>query len=206
MIISDVDDTVLIAYATNRLRKTWHVLLRGPGEREPVPFAADLFSALAAGAGGEHGAEHNPIAYVSSSPTNVAPVISSSLTRHGFPDGPLFLKDFGVDESKLMKEGHVEHKLARIERVLETWPSLPALLVGDTGQADPEIFARAAARWPGRLAGVWLRDAPGGDARAADAALAEVSRAGVQTLRFGDARVAHAWARERGWVEGGGRA
>lgn len=91
----------------------------------------------------------------------MAGVIATSLAAHRFPEGPLLLKDFGVDEQKVLEEGHVEHKI------------------------------RAA----------WLRDAPGGDAKRADAALARVASVGAETLRFSDVAGARAWALERGWIE-----
>lgn len=200
LVVSDVDDTVLVAHATSRMRQTYHVLLTHDGEREAVPRAAELYRALARGSGR---ARHNPIAYVSSSPTNVAGVIATSLAAHGFPEGPLLLKDFGVDEQKVLKEGHVEHKIARIARVVDAWPTLDVLLVGDTGQSDPAVFEHAAARWPDRIRAAWLRDAPGGDAKRADAALEKVASIGAETLRFADVEEALAWALARGWIEQG---
>lgn len=204
LIVSDVDDTVLVAHATSRVRHAYHVLLTHEGEREAVPRAAELYRALVRG-GGSARAQHNPVAYVSSSPTNVAGVVATSLATHGFPEGPLLLKDFGVDEGKILREGHVEHKIERIARVIDAWPELDVLLIGDTGQSDPAVFVKATERWPDRIRAAWLRDAPGGDGARSDEALRRLAARGVATLRFADVSEARAWALERGWVTGADR-
>src|SRR5690606_12442629 len=45
-----------------------------------------------------------------------------------------------------------------IEQILETHADLPFVLVGDSGQQDPEIYLEVARRYPGRVRVVYIRE------------------------------------------------
>lgn len=198
VVVSDVDDTALVAHATSRLRQFRALYLTEAADRDPVPGMAPLYRALALGAG--PAPAHNPIAYVSSCPANLIGVVRAALTLNGFPAGPMDLPDVGVDDDKVIKDGHLEHKTDAVERILGVWPDLGALLFGDTGQADPEVFERVVEDHPGRVRGVFLRDAPGGDAARADLAVERLRRKGVRAARFDRAERLRAELAELGWI------
>ncbi len=198
VVVSDVDDTVLVADATRRLRQAVNLYLREAGERRPVEGMARLYRALARGDG--ETPRHNPIAYVSSAPANLVTVMRDALARNGFPAGPLHLPDVGIDDQKLIKAGHLEHKSSCIAKVLDAVPDLPAVLVGDTGQADPEVFERVALKHPQRVRAAFLRDAPGGDAARADASIARLKEQGVLAARFSRPEVVQDELAALGWA------
>ena len=50
------------------------------------------------------------------------------------PAGPLLLRDFGLRTRK-------DHKARAIENILTTYPALRFILIGDSGEQDPEIYA-----------------------------------------------------------------
>ena len=154
MVVSDLDDTVIRTGATDKLRFARVVLLNNATTREVFPGVGALYRALV----GEGGAEANPIFYVSSSPWNLYRQFTGALAHRGVPPGPLFLKDFGVDEGKFIKSGHHAHKLEQVGALLGFYPDLPAVLVGDSGQEDAEIYQRVVARHPNRVAAVFIRD------------------------------------------------
>jgi phosphatidate phosphatase APP1 len=77
---------------------------------------------------------------------------------HGIPEGPLVLRDYGISREMLFSASHREHKLEAIEHILATHPALRFVLLGDSGQQDPEIYAEVAARHPGRILAVYIRD------------------------------------------------
>ena len=165
---------------------------------------ARLYRALALGASAAP--EHNPIAYVSSCPANLVAVVRGALAHQGFPEGPLFLPDVGFDDQKFIKPGHLEHKATCIARVLDAWSGLSAVLFGDTGQADPEVFEHVVAAHPGRVLGVFLRDAPGGDTARADAALTRLRVLGVRAERFDRTRRIEDELAGLGWIRPGATA
>ena len=73
------------------------------------------------------------------------------IALRGFPRGPLLLTDWGPGRAGFLRVAAEEHKRALIRQVLEDHPGLGVVLVGDTGQLDPEIYAAVAAEAPDRV-------------------------------------------------------
>ncbi len=199
-VVSDVDDTVLHTDATNLLRMARHTLFGNARTRLPVPGMPALYAALARGAAGTK--MRNPIFYVSSSPWNLYALIVEFFQLQGIPAGPLLLRDWGLDPDTRLSGRHHEHKLAAIERVFAECPGLPFLLIGDSGQADPEIYREVVRRHPGRVQAVYIRRVQrDADRDRAIALLAdEVHAAGSELLVTDDARGAARHAADRGWI------
>jgi phosphatidate phosphatase APP1 len=154
-VISDIDDTVVKTDVTNLLRMLRLVFLTNARTRLPFEGVAAFYRALHRGDAGD---TTNPIFYVSSSPWNLYDLLHEVFEVHGIPAGPLFLKDYGIAREVLLSLGHREHKLRSIEHILETHPGLPFVLVGDSGQQDPEIYLEVARRYPGRIKVVYIRE------------------------------------------------
>jgi phosphatidate phosphatase APP1 len=150
-IISDIDDTVVRSSATNVLKMAWVVLLNNAHTRLPFEGVAAFYEALQRGADGRG---YNPVFYVSSSPWNVYDVLEDFLNVHGVPPGPLFLKDW----SPTVLGKHKDHKLGIIRRLLRAYPELPFVLIGDSGEEDPEIYRQAVRDHPGRIRAIYIRD------------------------------------------------
>ncbi|MEM6336377.1 MAG: phosphatase domain-containing protein [Bacteroidota bacterium] len=179
-IISDVDDTVMQSNATSLLSMVRTTLLNNARTRLPFEGVAAFYRALtrqtAAG-------PVNPIFYVSSSPWNVYDLLVDFMSFQGIPLGPFFLRDWGVDEHKLVTSTHADHKLTAIFRVLDTYPDLPFVLIGDSGQHDPEIYQQVAQARPGRIRAIYIRDVTLDDRDAAVRSVAsEVEAGGVPML------------------------
>ena len=156
-VISDIDDTVVETGATNFLKNWRRVLVERPQDRLAVPGAASLYRTIA----GNHQAPVRPFFYVSSSPWNLYGFIAEFMELNSIPHGPMFLKDYGIDDNQFIRKGHDEHKLAAIETVLDFYPDINFLLIGDNGQQDVEIYARAVADYPDRVGAVFIRDVSG---------------------------------------------
>ena len=154
-VISDVDDTVLQTGATRMLTMLRTTVFLNARTRLPFPGVAAFYRALAYGTASTM---DNPVFYLSSSPWNLYDVIAEFLDHQGLPRGPLFLRDLGLTPEHFIKSGHGDHKLAVIADLLATHPRLPFVLIGDSGQHDPEIYAEAARLHPGRIAAIYLRD------------------------------------------------
>ncbi|MEW5989089.1 MAG: phosphatase domain-containing protein [Chloroflexota bacterium] len=154
-VISDIDDTIVVAEVTNLLKMAKNVFLGNARTRLPFPGVAAFYQALRAGMDGR---THNPLFYVSSSPWNLYELLSDFFQLNGIdPEPILLLRDWGISESELLPTGHHEHKLAAIGRLLDLYPHLPFLLIGDSGQQDPEIYHQIVHDYPGRIAAVYIR-------------------------------------------------
>lgn len=162
LIVSDVDDTVLATDATRTLRMLVTTLTGSAWTRRGFPGTPELYSGLARG----HGIDDNAFVYVSSSPWNLHGFLAAFLQRTGLPVGPLFLRDLGVDETTFIHGHHDDHKLGTIDQLLDMH-SLPIVLIGDTGQRDPEIYRAVVEKHPQRVDAVLFRHLAS-EARAAE--------------------------------------
>lgn len=178
-IISDIDDTVVETGATNFVKNWRRVLVERPQDRLAVPGAASLYKMIAR----DHVAPARAFFYVSSSPWNLYGFITEFLELNGIPHGPMFLKDYGVDETKFIDGGHDEHKLAAIETILAFYPDFRFLLIGDNGQRDVSIYAKAVEDYGDRVAGVFIRDVDGSCRAGPEGELlAAIEQRGVRTF------------------------
>lgn len=176
-IVSDLDDTVLRSGLTTPLRAALTVLLSNATTRTPFPGVAAFYRALQAG---PSGADENPLFYVSSSPWNLYDVVTTFLDLRQIPRGPLFLRAWGWDEDARPSGGHAGHKTEVVVGLLDTYRDLPFVLIGDSGQEDPEIYRDLVRARPGRVRAVFIRDVtePGRDA-SVQAVAQQVRDAGV---------------------------
>lgn len=151
VILSDVDDTVLVTHAGKYLQMIATTLLGNALTRQLFPGVARLYTALRRGPV-EGSDRRNPLAYVTSSPYNLHGLIELIFEENGLPSGPFFMTDWGLDEHKWLTRSHRHHKLDAIRRVLAWYPDKPAILIGDTSQHDVPIYVEAAQEFPGRIA------------------------------------------------------
>lgn len=195
-VISDIDDTILQTQATSLVRSAWVTLLQNAATRLPFPGVAALYRALQDGV---TGADHNPIFYVSSSPWNLYDFLVEFMRVRGIPAGPIFLRDYGVD--MLMQALSHDHKLESMRRVLDAYPHLSFVLMGDSGQKDPELYARLVEAYPGRVLAIYIRDVSGAKRDAAvDALAARLQAQGVLLLRVVDSLAAAQSAAGQGLI------
>lgn len=157
-IISDLDDTVIQTSATNLLRMARTVLVRNAHSRLPFEGVAEFYRALQLG---RNGKRNNPFFYVSSSPWNLYDLLDDFLELNDVPPGPLLLRDWSLARKLSPSSGaspHHDHKLHEIDNLLLTYPKLPFVLIGDSGQEDANIYREVVKRYPGRILAIYIRD------------------------------------------------
>ncbi len=198
-VISDIDDTIIVSHATSLLQMARLTLLSNARQRVPFAGAASFYRALHVGASG-HAA--NPIFYLSSSPYNLYDLLVDFMEIHGFPAGPLLLRDYGLDRSLWRTFEHGGHKSVNLDELLALYPTLPFILIGDSGQQDPEIYADAARRWPGRICAIYIRSVTGAGRNIRVQAISREAKAqSVEMLLVPDTAAAARHAQQAGWVE-----
>ena len=198
-VISDLDDTVIRTDATSIVRMARSTLFGNARTRLPFPGVAAFYAALQGGAAGVAG---NPIFYVSSSPWNLHDFLVEFLEVQRIPLGPLLLRDWGSSRTSLLPLGHREHKRAAIARLLETFPALPFILIGDSGQKDPEIYREIMREFPGRILAAYIRNVTPQPERSAalQALAAEVVADGGSLVIADDTLAAARHAAAKGWI------
>ena len=154
-IISDIDDTIVKTTATNLLAMSRITFLNNARTRLPFAGVAEFYKALQLG---RNGKRNNPFFYVSSSPWNLYDLLKDFLDLNNIPAGPLLLRDFGLEPKAGTAGGHMGHKFKEIKQILETYPHLSFVLVGDSGQEDPVIYREVVKQFPGRILAIYIRD------------------------------------------------
>ncbi|KRF34847.1 App1 family protein [Nocardioides sp. Soil805] len=154
-IVSDIDDTVITTWLPRLLLATYNTFVLAEEARTPVAGMAELYAGLLA----EHPGA--PTVYVSTGPWNAARALSRFLAHHGFPRGALLLTDWGPTNTGWFRSGR-EHKHACLRGLVEDFPAIRWVLVGDDGQRDPVIYADFARAHPERVRAIALRELPMG--------------------------------------------
>lgn len=190
-VISDIDDTLVPSGATRKLRMVIRLALSNALTRQPFEGVAAFYRALHA--------RVNPIFYVSKSPWNLYLPLLEMMRVQKIPLGPLLLRDYGL---QLLRRSKLDHKLVQIERILATCSNLPFVLIGDSGERDPEVYSEVVRRHPGRIRVIYIR-AVGPDARrmaAIEDLAAQVQRTRCQLVLAPDTAFAAAHALGEGLI------
>lgn len=153
-IISDIDDTIVKTTATNLLAMSRNTFFHNAHSRLPFAGVSEFYKSLQLG---RNGKRNNPFFYVSSSPWNLYDLLIDFLDINDIPEGPLLLRDFGLDVNK-DTIGHMGHKFKEIKNILLTYPDLNFVLIGDSGQEDPKIYRKIVAEFPERILAIYIRD------------------------------------------------
>ncbi len=198
-VVSDVDDTIIHTGLTRLLDAVRTSLFVPEHARREVAGASELYRGLVAGAAGRL-----QVFYVSTGAWNTHPVLERFLLRHGFPEGPLIMTDWGPSGAWLFREKSVAFKARVIAELIVEHPHLLWVLIGDSGQDDAEAYAAVARAHPERVRAVYIRDVPPESPLRAERVrrLAdELSSTGVPMLLVRDSGVAADDAYERGLID-----
>jgi len=199
-VVSDLDDTVLQSKVTSLLGAARLLLLENARTRLPFPGVAAFYRALANVQTAPNGTPENPVFYVSSNAWNMYDVVTDFLDHQRIPRGPVLLRDWDLSRALLR---NADHKTRHIHEILETYPALPFILVGDSAQEDPEIYSEVVRAYPGRILGIYIRDVSRHAERSR--AIGELARGVVEsgsTLVLAEDTLAAArHAAEQGWID-----
>lgn len=154
-VISDIDDTVLNSSAFNKIQQIKLTLFKDAASRTAVDEVVPLYQRLVKGASGK---ASNPMFYLSRSGWNLNNLLEEFLDLNELPPGPMFLRDMAWREAKSIALGSNNHKIDYIRSLMNTYPHLSFVLIGDSGQHDPETFWQIAMENPGRIKAVYLHD------------------------------------------------
>jgi len=62
---------------------------------------------------------------------------------------------------KSLMDAPPEYKLRELKATLDELPNRDVVLVGDSGQHDPEVYSETARRFPGQIRRIFIRDVTG---------------------------------------------
>jgi phosphatidate phosphatase APP1 len=186
-VISDLDDTVIQTDVMRKVRMLVKLALSNAHTRKPFQGVAAFYRALHRG--------RNPFFYVSKSPHNLYSPLVEFLQHQQLPAGPLLLRDYGLRTKK-------DHKARAIENILTTYPAMRFILVGDSGEQDPEIYTGILSRFPERIRVIYIRSIDRSPARlkAIERLVEQAASTGCQLVLAPDSEFAAAHAAAEGLI------
>lgn len=152
-VVSDIDDTIKVTNVRDRKELLANTFLR---RFEAVPGMAPTYRLLAGGKATFH--------YVSGSPWQLYPALAELTAGDaGFPAGTFHLRAVGLlDSSMLNPLGALEEfKTREIEALFKAFPRRRFVLVGDSGERDPEIYGSLARKHGEQVRAIWIRNVTG---------------------------------------------
>lgn len=157
-IISDIDDTFLISHTGNFIRKIYVLLFKNVNDRKVFKDVVPHYQALSS-AGRNNKEEENAFFYVSSSEWNLYRFIVKFTKIHHLPRAVILLKDIrrGITDFFMSGRGSHDHKFDKIKHVLEFYPNLQYVLLGDDSQHDPVLYERICKIFPVTVKAVYIR-------------------------------------------------
>ncbi len=157
-VISDIDDTILVSGLTEGLSAVKHAVLRDANARRAVPGMSSFYRGLDRGVPSPTGARkpEPPFFYVSTGSWVFFDMLQQFLQLRAFPQGPMFLTDWGPTERYVRRSG-AEHKRTAIRRLLESYPNQQFVLIGDSGQRDALTYEEMAREFEGRIKLILIR-------------------------------------------------
>ena len=148
-VISDLDDTIKLSQVTDKSELLQNTFLR---EFQPVEGMPALYANMAELDVAFH--------YVSGSPWQLYQPLDEFLAKVGYPKGTYHLKNFRLKDSSVQNlfSSQEETKLAAIDPLLSTFPDRKFILIGDSGEHDPEIYGQIAREHRDQIAGIFIRN------------------------------------------------
>jgi phosphatidate phosphatase APP1 len=117
--------------------------------RQAFPGMPALFQALF---NGKFGSEMNPVLYVTAGPRSLYDLLVQYLDQQKFPAGPLlFLDDFRTAEDAFFKDNPTVLRSRLIRRILEFYPGLQFIMIGEDHCVDVEVFSDMIHKFPWRM-------------------------------------------------------
>ncbi|MBI2478986.1 MAG: DUF2183 domain-containing protein [Planctomycetia bacterium] len=147
-VISDIDDTIKVTNVHSRRLLLESTFLR---EFESIDGMSTLYRQWA-----DQGAAFH---YVSSSPWQLYTPLAEMCDAGAFPWGSFHLRSFRLRDHMLRRLSLIRRKgkAKVIHNLLKTFPRRHFIFVGDSGEADADIYGRLARKFPRQVAAIYIR-------------------------------------------------
>ncbi|KAF7716769.1 Uncharacterized protein PECH_008806 [Penicillium ucsense] len=148
-LISDIDDTVKHSAISSGAKEIFrNTFVRELAELN-IDGVSEWYSQVA-----QRGVE---IHYVSNAPWQLYPLLERYFKQVGLPPGSFHLKQYSGMLQGIF-EPTAERKRGPLEQILRDFPERKFILVGDSGEADLEVYTEVVLANPGRILGIFIRD------------------------------------------------
>lgn len=148
-VVSDIDDTIRITEVRDRGKMLKNTFFR---PFQAAPGMADLYQRFAAKGAVFH--------IVSGTPWQLYEPLAAWHAEAGFPAATWHLKHYRLTDKSVLNlfSDQESFKKPQIERLMKRYPKRRFVLVGDSGQEDPEIYGKLAREHKDSVAAVFIRN------------------------------------------------
>ncbi|TID24331.1 putative inactive dehydrogenase [Venturia nashicola] len=148
-VISDIDDTIKHSAIGSGAREIFRNAFIRELNDLTIDGVQEWYSSLA-----KMGVKFH---YVSNSPWQLYPVLTTFFAQAGLPPGSFHLKQYSGMMQGIF-EPVAERKKGTLDRIARDFPQRRFILVGDSGEADLEVYLDFVQENPGRVLGIFIRD------------------------------------------------
>lgn len=148
-VISDIDDTIKHSAIGSGAREIFRNAFIRELNDLTIEGVQEWYSNLA-----KMGVKFH---YVSNSPWQLYPVLTKFFAQAGLPPGSFHLKQYSGMMQGIF-EPVAERKKGTLDRIARDFPQRRFILVGDSGEADLEVYLDFVQENPGRVLGIFIRD------------------------------------------------
>jgi phosphatidate phosphatase APP1 len=151
-VVSDIDDTIKVSHVAHRRLLLRNTFLR---DFQAVDGMAELYRDWAEGGAVFH--------YVSSSPWQLYGCLSRLLIDEGFPKGSFHLRSVRFRDPSVLRLFVARRRDKRrvIRSIIRSFPRRQFVLVGDSGERDPEVYGSLGREFPGQIQRILIRHVRG---------------------------------------------
>jgi phosphatidate phosphatase APP1 len=148
-VISDIDDTIKHSAISSGAREIFRNAFIRDLSDLTIDGVREWYNRMA-----ELGVKFH---YVSNSPWQLYPVIAKYFSLAGLPNGSFHLKQYSGMLQGIF-EPVAERKKSTLDKIARDFPERRFILIGDSGEADLEVYTDFVLENPGRVAAVFIRD------------------------------------------------
>jgi len=149
-IISDIDDTIIHTDIINKIQMVLNTIRYDSENRVAFEGVPELYQKLT-------GENENPLIFVSGSSYNLYEMLDTFCRLNKISKAPFVLRDLGIGPSQWIKEDSHSFKTRNIEMIMDVYDQLPFILIGDSGEEDPEIYLKIYEKYPDRVMAIYIR-------------------------------------------------
>lgn len=181
--VSDIDDTFLVSHSANLRKRLYVLFTENARSRKPFDGSVKHYQLLAQS--NTTPDRPNPFFYVSSSEWNLYDYILEFTRVNKLPEG-VFLLNVLKRFHQIFKTGQNNHstKFTRIVRILQAFPHQRFILLGDSSQHDPYIYASLVEHFSKQIHAVYIRDVHKENKEKVGAVLSKIESTGVPCCFF----------------------
>jgi len=185
-IISDIDDTFLVSHSRRSLKKLFVLLAKNVQARKPFDDVVKHYQLLSLASRTNPKQQNNIFFYVSSSEWNLYDMIVRFAELNGLPKAILKLKKIksGLDDFIMTGAGSHGHKFRKIQNIVEFYPELQFILLGDDSQKDPEIYEEICSSYAPNIRAVYIRQTRKRSKSEVTLLLKKIQERGIDTCYF----------------------